>query len=116
MAGIMTPQGITVRKGDSFDILLHFKLGNHNFDLAECQITMTVRDDANSVLFTKLGEIIFAASGKARIHLTPDETGFAVGNYKTDIQIVFKNGDVHTIYPQNINAVAYFKLTPDVTE
>ena len=35
---------------------------------------------------------------------------------ETDIQLTLKNGDVHTIYPQNVNAVAYFKLTPEVTE
>ena len=93
MAGIMTPAGITIRRGDSFDILMNFKSGNKNFDLTECKIKMTVRDSDNKEIFSKDGEIISAANGTT-----------------------LKNGDVHTIYPQNVNAVAYFKLTPEVTE
>ncbi len=115
MAGVMTPAGITIRRGDSFDILMNFKAGNKNFDLTECQLKMTVRDSDNNELFSKEGEIISAAAGTARIKLTPAETDANPGNYQTDIQIIFKNGDVHTIYPQNVNAVAYFKLTPEVT-
>lgn len=116
MAGIMTPAGITIRRGDSFDILMNFKSGNKNFDLTECQLKMTVRDSDNNEIFSKDGEIISAANGTARIKLTSTETDYPPANYKTDIQLTLKNGDVHTIYPQNVNAVAYFKLTPEVTE
>lgn len=116
MAGIMTPQGITVRQGDSFDIIMNFKSGRRNFDLTECHIKMAVRNDNNEVIFSKDGEIIAAASGTARIKINPDDTNNSVGTYKTDIQLTLKNGDVHTIYPQNLNAVAYFKITPEVTE
>lgn len=37
-------------------------------------------------------------------------------NYVTDIQITFANGEVHTIYPQDINKVAAFIVSKNVTE
>ena len=38
------------------------------------------------------------------------------GVYKTDIQLPLKNGDVHTVFPQEINQVGAFIVTEEVTE
>ena len=116
MAGTIFQNMIIVRKGDSFDILIQLKHGEKSFmDLTDCTIKMDVRDD-NNLLFSKEAEIIEAQNGKARIKLSPKETTQKTGNYKTDIQLRLKNGDVHTIFPSEITQVGVLKITPEITE
>ena len=116
MAGVITPQGITVRKGDSFMIILHFKTCDGDIDVTDCSLKMSVKDEQGNIMFTKEGAISDAKHGIMTIDLTPEDTDIDVGDYKTDIQMTFADGRVHTVYPQNINAVAYFKITGEVTE
>ena len=77
---------------------------------------MQVRNIDGSLLFTKIADIEDETSGYATINLTPKETTIDVGEYFTDIEIKDAQGFVHTIYPQNINNVAFFKITAQVTE
>lgn len=116
MVGTITSKGISVRKGDSFNIILQFKHSEIPMDLSGCIIKLGVKNSADKIMFEKIAEIIDATSGKARIVITPDESSIAVGEYKADIQITFKNGEVHTIYPQDINKLAYFRITEQATE
>ncbi len=45
MAGYMTSNGIVVRQGDSFDILLHLRDSrSKDVDLSGCVLRMTVKD------------------------------------------------------------------------
>ena len=116
MSGILNSSGITVRKGDSFTIALRFRTEQGVLDISGAQIKMDVKDQADKLLFSKNGEITDAVNGLAAIELTPQDTDLDVGDYKTDIQVTYANGQVHTIFPQNINKVAYFKVTTQVTE
>lgn len=120
MAGVILPFMIVVRKGDSFDIVLQLHhdnaVGNPPMDLTDCEVKMTVKNQSDRVLFTKTGEIFEPLSGKVRIKLTPEETNTEVGDYVTDIQIRLKTGDIHTIYPGDVNKVAVFRITPEVTQ
>ena len=106
MVGTISSFMITVRKGDSFDIVFQMKADG---------VKMNVKD-GDFLKFTKKGEMFEPENGKFRIKLTPKETNLAVGEYKTDVQIKLKNGDIHTIYPEDVNRVAVFKVTADVTE
>lgn len=116
MVGTITPKGITVRKGDSFNIILQFRHSEIPMDLSDCIIKLGVKNQAGKIMFEKQAEIIDVASGKARIVITPNESSIDAGEYRSDIQITFKNGEVHTVYPQDINKLAYFKITEEVTE
>lgn len=116
MTGILKSQGITVRQGDSFTIVIRFKTPKETLDISGAQIKMSVRDQEDKLLFSKSAVITDALSGLAAIELTPEDTCLAPGDYKTDIQITFADGQVHTIYPQHIHKVAYFRVTTDVTE
>ncbi len=117
MAGQMTRNKIIVRKGDSFDIVMQFKHGDiQPMDLSQCSLKMSVRDKIGELLFTKEGEVIEVLKGKARIKLLPSDTNIACGTYKTDIQLTLKNGDVHTVFPQEISQVGAFIVTEEVTQ
>ncbi len=117
MAGYMTTKSVVVRQGDSFDIVMQFRYSNgQNMDLSDCEIKMAAEDDNKQQVLLKKGEIIDAGLGKARIKLTPKDTDLAAGNYKTDIQIKLKNGDVHTIFPQEVTTCGVLCITPEVTK
>lgn len=116
MSGILNSRGITVRKGDSFTIVLRFKTEQGLLDISNAKIKMDVKTMADKLLFSKIGEITDAVNGLAAIELTPQDTNLDVGDYKTDIQITYADGQVHTIFPQDINKVAYFRVTSQVTE
>ena len=64
MSGVILPNMIIVRKGDSFDIVLQFRTDDKPLDLTDCIVKMTVRNGEDKVLFTKSGEIFEPASGK----------------------------------------------------
>ena len=118
MVGIMNQNGIIIRRGDTFDILIHFK-NKHGGDLnlEGCTIKMAVKEPKESKpIFTVNAEIISEEEGKARIKLTSKHTRLPLKDYATDIQLTLKNGDIHTVYPQNINQVGVFRITEDVTE
>ena len=117
MAGYMTSGSIVVRQGDSFDILLHIRNSRGgNVNLKDCQISMTVKNKENQkIMFTVIGEIVDKENGKAIISLQPQLTDIAVGDYVCDIQIEFSNGDIHTIYPKDINKLGIFTITEQVT-
>lgn len=116
MTGILSPKGIMVRKGDSFTIAMQFKTSSGSLDISGAKIKMEVRDADERVLMTKVAEITDAVNGRAAIELTPEDTDLDPGEYKTDIQTTYANGQVHTIYPQKVCKVACFKITPHVTE
>ena len=50
------------------------------------------------------------------LYLLANYTDIDPGVYKTDIQLTLKNGDVHTVFPQEINQVGAFIVTEEVTE
>lgn len=116
MTGILTSQGITVRRADSFNIVLQFKTQQGAMDISGAQIKMAVRDDTERLIFEKKAVITDALKGLAAIELTPQETDIEPGDYKTDIQITYAGGQVHTIYPPRVQKVAHFQITPHVTE
>ncbi len=116
MSGILNSSGITVRKGDSFTIVIRFKTEQGVLDISGARIKMDVKDASDTLLFSKSGELTDAINGLAAIELTPQDTDIEVGEYKTDIQITYANGQVHTIFPQNINKIGYFRVTNQVTE
>lgn len=118
MVGIMNNKGIIVKRGDCFDILMNFRDKKHsNFALDDCAIKMSVKNpETNKLLFSVNAEIISAAEGKARIPLKARHTNNPAQDYVCDIQITLKNGDVHTVYPQDITKPGIFRITEDVTE
>ena len=108
---------VEVRQGDSFNIKLKFNAKNKQIDLSAMTITMQVRqknDDA--LVFQKQAEKVDEAIGVYLLRLSPAETSAPVGNYKTDIQVVFANGDTNTIFPADVNKVGIFRITPQVTK
>lgn len=108
---------IEVRQGDSFNIKLRFKAKNKALDLSALKVIMQVRKNENdSLVFEKEAEAVEAAHGIYLLRLTPAETSAPAGNYKTDIQVMFANGEVNTIFPQSVAKIGVFRLTPQVTK
>ena len=119
MVGRIRPNAIEVKKGDNFTINLQLKGANGFINLTDASLKMQVRTKADGdVVLTKQGIIDDAAKGKASLCLEPKDTKSlqAGGDYVTDIQMTFGNGEVHTIFPANLSTQAAFIVSPDVTE
>lgn len=107
---------IAVRQGDSFVIRLQLKKGCEDIDLTGAKVEMQVRSlDDNRLMFSLLATEMDIKQGKAALILTPEQTKIDVGDYKTDIQVTFADGTVNTIFPADVNRVAIFKITEQVT-
>lgn len=116
MSGILSSSGVIIRRGDSFSINLHFTENGEDFNLAGTALKMCAAKEDGSKIMQKDGVISDAGRGLASIELTPQETDIEPGEYLTDIQITLPDGQVHTIFPQDVNTLAYLKITPQVTE
>lgn len=117
MAGLMTPNGILVRRGDSFDILLQFKDKKGGpLDISGASLAMTVQDGHGVFLYKIAGEIIDTAAGQASIKIMPQHSKMDPGDYAANIEVVFRNGDVHTVFPQNMTANALFRISEEVPD
>ena len=119
MVGKIMPNYITVRQGDSFTILFQFKDGKNFTNINNSILKMHVKNKANNKnVLVKYGIIDDGEKGKAHISIVPEDTLklSTTDEYITDIQITFANGEIHTIYPQNINTVASFVISQHVTE
>ncbi len=114
MTGIMTHDGILIKQGDSYDIVMHFrsKCGK-DFDISGANVTLNIKSGENN-LFSIEGEIIEPAKGLAVIKITPQHTSVEAGVYEANIKAVFANGDVHTIFPQDITKNAVFEIVQGV--
>ena len=78
---------------------------------------MQVRDkESNNVMFEVSGTAVDAEHGKMALLIEPNNTNIPVGDYVTDIQVTTADGSVNTIFPANVNQVATFRITPQVTE
>ncbi len=119
MVGRVMPHFIEVRQGDSFTILLQFKSKEGFMDITGSELKMQVRNrEDNKVLFSKSGIIDDGIKGKAHLSLIPADTKnlSIVGEYLTDIQITFPNGETHTVYPADVSKVASFIVSQHITE
>ena len=117
MAGIMTHNSILIRQGDSFDIVMQFKNKNGTpIDISESKILLTVQDKDKILKFKIIGEIIDGVNGKARIKILPKHSEQEAGIYAANIEIIFKNGDVHTIFPQDLTSNAIFQISEEVSD
>ena len=114
MTGIMTHDGILIKQGDSYDIAMHFKNKcGDDFDISNATITLNVKNDEGA-LFSIPGDIVEPLKGVAVIRITPLHTSIDVGVYEANIKVVFANGDVHTIFPQDISKNAVFEIAEGV--
>ena len=119
MVGRIRPNAIEVKKGDNFMINLQLKGRNGYINLSGASLKMQVRTrDEDEVVLTKQGVIDDSVKGKAYLRLEPKDTKTlqAGGDYVTDIQMTFGNGEIHTIFPANLSTRAAFIVSPDVTE
>ncbi len=117
MAGLMTANSILVRRGDSFDIVMQFKDKNGiPLDISESKIVLSVQDSDKILKFKIIGEIIDAANGKARIKILPKHSKQEAGIYGANIEIILKNGDTHTIFPQDLTSNAIFQISEEVSD
>ena len=119
MVGKITPNYIKIRQGDSFTILLQFKDEEKSINIKDATLKMHVKNkkDLKTVII-KQGIVDDAINGKAHIAIDPEDTKRLNINdeFVTDIQITFANGETHTIYPQDVGAVAQFIITQHITE
>ncbi|MCQ2734691.1 MAG: hypothetical protein MJ212_01915 [Alphaproteobacteria bacterium] len=116
MSGTIQNNLITVRQGDSFAINICVRKACKPVDLTGATLLMQVKDAGGNVMFAVNGTAVDVVHGKMALLLTPSETNIAVGDYVTDIQLTGADGSVNTIFPANVNAVATFRVTPQVTE
>lgn len=117
MTGRITNNLIEVRQGDSFaiNIQVRGKCGRP-VNMAGATTLMQVRNaDTNALVFSATATDVDVAKGRVTIFLTPTETSAAVGDYITDIQVTLADGSVNTIYPENVNQIATFRITEQVT-
>jgi len=117
MAGKIMPNLIEVRQGDSFAIYINAKNCCKSVDLTGASLLMQVRrKDNRSLVFAVEGVGVDRANGKMALMLTPNETNADVGDYICDIQLTLSTGEVHTVYPSDVNKIATFRITEQVTE
>lgn len=117
MSGRITPNLIEVRQGDSFALNLAVNDKCQPMDLTGASVLMQVREkDSGNMVFEVSGTAVDAEHGKMALLITPTETSNTVGDYVCDIQLTTAGGDVHTIYPADVNKVATFRITGQVTQ
>lgn len=115
MTGRIVNNLIEVRQGDSFDIVLHFRNSQGaKLDLVGSNFEMQVRDTAGNMVFRKIG-IITVEDASVCFAIAPTDSNSEVGDYNTDIQWTDKNGKVNTVFPQDVNKIGIFRITPQVT-
>lgn len=117
MTGRVYNNVIEVRQGDSFviNVAVHDKCQPAN--LSGATMLMQVRDkESNNVMFEVSGTAVDVEHGKMALLIEPNNTNIPVGDYVTDIQVTTADGRVNTIFPANVNQVATFRITPQVTE
>lgn len=116
MTGIINGNLISVRQGDSFTINLELNNKCKPMDLTGYTGQMQVRQgDSGLLVFSCIAEPVDVVHGKIAFVLTPAMTSADVGDYVCDMQITSPAGEVHTIYPADVNRVATFKITAQVT-
>ena len=117
MSGTIQNNLITVRQGDSFTLDLLIKEKGQPLNLSGAGILMQVREkDGGNLLFEVSGTAVDAINGKTALLITPTETSNNVGDYVCDIQLTTAGGDVHTIWPANVNQIGTFRITEQVTQ
>ena len=117
MTGRVYNNVIEVRQGDSFEIDIAVYNKCQPADLTGATMLMQVRDkESNNVMFEVEGTAVDVEHGKMALLITPSNTAISVGDYVTDIQVTTADGSVNTIFPANVNQVATFRITPQVTE
>lgn len=115
MTGMMTPNGILVRQGDSFDIAMRFKHKDGTpLDISGSQVCLDVKDDEDNIILHINGDITDATNGYVVIKITPQHSNLNVGTYEANIKITFANGDVHTVFPQDLSQNAVFQISEGV--
>ena len=115
MRGRMLNNLIEVRQGDSFAINFEIKNKCKPVDLTGATMLMQVRDADNNLKFSLTGTNVDVKNGKMALLFTPAQTNIPVGDYNTDIQITTADGNVNTIFPANVNQIATFRITEQVT-
>ena len=117
MSGRITQNMIEVRQGDSFTLNLAISDKGKPMNLTGATLLMQVRDkDSGTLVFEVSGTAVDVQSGKMALLITPTESGNDVGDYVCGIQVTTAGGDVHTIYPADVNKVATFRITGQVTQ
>ena len=117
MTGRVYNNVIEVRQGDSFAINVAVQDKCQPADLTGATMLMQVRDkESNNVMFEISGTAVDVEQGKMALLIEPSNTNIPVGDYVTDIQVTTADGSVNTIFPANVNQVATFRITPQVTE
>ena len=119
MVGRILPQMIEVRQGDSFTIPLQFKGRDGFIDITGSELKMEVRNSIdNKIIVSKKGVVDDGIKGKAHLTISPADTKNLSyqGDYITDIQATFANGEIHTVYPGDVSKVASFVVSRNVTE
>lgn len=107
---------IEVRQGDTFNIDFHLKKDCKDYDLTGTDIFMTVRNKSDkSLIFTKYAEGIDILHGKMLLAIYPSDTeNLALGDYDCIIRAHLPNGEIHTLFPDNPNKIATFRVTKQV--
>jgi len=116
MSGRISNNLIEVRQGDSFALNMEIKNKCKPVDLTGAVMLMQVRDENNNLMFSLNGTPVDVKNGKMALLFTPTQTGIAVGDYNTDIQLTTADGSVNTIFPANVNQIATFRVTEQITQ
>lgn len=116
MTGRIVNNLIEVRQGDSYPINIEVKRGCRPVNLTGATMLMQVRDENNNLMFALSGTPVDVVNGKMSLLLSPTETNIPVGDYVTDIQITTADGSVNTIFPANVNQIATFRITQQITQ
>lgn len=116
MTGKVKSNIIEVRQGDSFIINIEVcDCCGKPMNLTGASLLMQVRTTSGELVFSVSGTEVDILNGKMALIFTPTETNNNVGDYITDIQLTTADGSVNTIYPADINKIATFRITEQVT-
>lgn len=116
MSGTINGSMITIRQGDSYVLNLELTKDCKPLDVTGFSCVMQVRTEDDDDLITSVEAVpVDAAHGKIALMFSPENTNIELGNYVCDIQLTSNNGEVHTIWPNDVNKIGTFRITRQVT-
>ncbi len=123
MSSKMTATGIVITQGDTLNIPLKFAYNRTDgvkvpINLEHSVLRMQVRAsaDAQPVIKKEVHTHVDAANGRTVMQLTAEDTNIPVGDYYTDMEIQFIDGQKFTFYPVKTGCQAYFRVVEQFTK
>lgn len=108
----ITPNSITLTKGDTFSIPVDF---HQPIDGAKIGIQVYQSGKIDPVIDKTITQHIDAAHGKSELLIEKELTDLPAGTYQVQMTITFLDGKRYTFYPPKPDTKAYFHIVSAIS-